>query len=176
MNLIAKASKVLMNAIIALVVAFALVTTAPNLFGWRTYGILTGSMEPTIPTGSLVLVDTDIQGADIAVGDVLAFDIGDANHTVCTHRVVENDREERLLTTKGDANDSIDATRVDYERAIGVERVSIPFVGGILLAVSQHQLAWIGCLIAALLALGIVSSLADVPKGPEKEKDEHDPI
>ena len=87
-----------------------------SFFGYRIYHIMTGSMEPTIPTGSDVIVkQTD--PALLAVGDVITFVskdeaiYGSAN----THRIAAIDTDEQgkqCFVTKGDFNPSEDRLRV----------------------------------------------------------------
>lgn len=70
----------------------------------------TGSMSPTIPTGSLAIVKT-IPASDIRVGDVTTVPRGDGQLPV-THRVVSSTPVGGgvySITMKGDANDSADA-------------------------------------------------------------------
>ena len=68
------------------VIAAALPLTVPNFMGYDVYNVVSGSMEPTIPIGSIIYVkDTD--PADIKSGDIIAFKSGDS---VIMHRVKEN--------------------------------------------------------------------------------------
>lgn len=70
----------------------------------------TGSMSPTIPTGSLAVV-REIPAADIRIGDVTTVPRGDGLLPV-THRVVSSTPVGGgvySITMKGDANDSPDA-------------------------------------------------------------------
>lgn len=69
---------------LCIIVLLAAVCVGPQLFGIKTYGVLTGSMEPAIQTGALAFVDTGVTGADLRPGDVAAFDIGEGR--ICTHR------------------------------------------------------------------------------------------
>ena len=90
-----------------------------NLFGVRVYNILTGSMEPTIPTGAIVLTkETDF--ADLEPGDIITFTSRDPalNGSANTHRIlrVEADESGRAcLVTKGDNNTIEDEYRVYTE-------------------------------------------------------------
>lgn len=109
-------------------------------FGFKTYIVLSGSMEPAILTGSLAYVDTGIECNEIIEGDVIAFDIGD--NKVVTHRVVENDADSQVMITKGDANESIDLAPVAYTDLIGETVFSIPYLGFLLMALKSYW-AWI---------------------------------
>lgn len=107
---------VLGTAVIVLVVAALLPLMILRISGSEAFTVMTGSMEPEIPVGSLVVVKhTD--AASVAEGDVIAFEKGGA---VVVHRVQENDGEAGEITTKGDANDVQDPRPVRYDEVIGV--------------------------------------------------------
>ncbi len=78
----------------------------PNLLGISLYTVMTGSMEPAIPVGSLVFVEP-ADPADLAGGDVVTYrgrlSEQDVSTSVITHRVVANDPQSKELETKGDA-------------------------------------------------------------------------
>lgn len=97
----------------------------PGVFGIRSYYVVSGSMEPQIPTGSMIYVK-DCDPANLKEGDVIAFDLG---NSVVTHRVTENDPSLEELTTKGDANPLEDMRKVSYEDVIGVYTLHLPYMG-----------------------------------------------
>lgn len=66
-------------------------------FGWGNAVILTGSMEPTIPTKSWVLIHAT---NDYQVGDIIAFQQNDDIPII--HRILAIQGD--MITTKGDAN------------------------------------------------------------------------
>lgn len=141
-------------AVLAILVA---ATWLPTLFGFQVYGILTGSMEPNIPVGSLVVVDTNINPAELEVGDVAAFDIG--NGMVCTHRVIENDVEGQQIYTKGDANASEDSHPTAYSSVFGKTVKNFPGVGTIVNSVSADRFVWI---VGALVLTGMLILVSNV--------------
>lgn len=74
---------------VAIVVVTAALLVGAKVIGFQTYSVLSGSMEPTYHTGSLIYVKkTDPQ--DIKVGDPITF-VLDENLTVATHRVIKID-------------------------------------------------------------------------------------
>lgn len=111
-----------------LVILLVLPTSLPRFIGWEPYEIVSGSMEPTIPVGSLVYVRYD-DPASIQKGDVIAFMSG--NSVVC-HRVTENKTSEKALVTKGDANAIEDFEDVAYPSVLGTVVFHLPFIGGFL--------------------------------------------
>ena len=94
-----------------------------NFGGYTMFRVVTGSMEPTIPTGALLVAQqTDI--ADVQVNDIICFMTQDAQiwGKIVTHRVVEilNMADGSvLLRTQGDANLVADGYFVDQENIIG---------------------------------------------------------
>ena len=86
------------------VIAVALPLTVPQFMGYDIYNVVSGSMEPAIPIGSIIYVK-EIDPADVNKGDVIVFNSGDS---VVMHRVKENDVINGTFTTKGDANDGED--------------------------------------------------------------------
>ena len=111
------------------VIAAALPLTVPNFMGYDVYNVVSGSMEPTIPIGSIIYVkDTD--PADIKSGDIIAFKSGDS---VIMHRVKENKVVEGTFVTKGDANEAEDMNKVPYDDLIGIVVRHIPILGQLLI-------------------------------------------
>ena len=95
---------------------------APNFFGYSLFRVMTGSMEPSIPTDSLIVVKR-VPASALEVGDVITFYsrdpslLGEPN----THRIIrfEEDGEKRLIYTKGDANNIEDRYSTHEEDLIG---------------------------------------------------------
>lgn len=104
----------------------------PKVFGYEPYGILSNSMEPDYPVGSVVYVKSHAPET-IVKGDVITFKTGVVNDSVATHRVVINDIKKRNFVTKGDHNDDVDASAVAYERLLGKVVLCVPMLGNIYL-------------------------------------------
>ena len=90
------------------VIAVLGVLAVPQFLGYETYDIISGSMAPSIPVGSLIFVQP-AEGVDIEEGDVIAFR---SEGSVVAHRVTANNVIEGTLNTKGDANSEEDFTAV----------------------------------------------------------------
>lgn len=115
-----------------LIIIYALVW-APNLFEYRPLVVLTGSMEPTIKTGS-VLYYKDVPEEELKVGDAITFSV---NNQVVSHRIVSI--ENGLYETKGDANASPDAMKISYNNILGKDAdISIPYVGYYVKFIGEH--------------------------------------
>lgn len=117
------------------VVLLALVLIAvPRLLGWVPLTVMSGSMEPQLPTGSLVVLSpvTEENFAQVAVGDVITLMPYPDDDTLVTHRVVAQAWRadgERILTTRGDANGADDPWQVTAQQARGVARYHVPYAG-----------------------------------------------
>ena len=92
--------------------------TATRLFGYDAYSVVSGSMEPAIPTGSLVYVQ-ETAPEDMKEDDVIAFYGAKDSNAIITHRVVENKVVMGEFITKGDANKTEDMNAVPYSNFIG---------------------------------------------------------
>ena len=90
-------------------------TYIPRLGGYEVYNVVSGSMEPSIPVGSLIFVKK-VEPAEIQTNDVIAFYSG---ASVVSHRVVDNLTLSEEYVTKGDANKGEDMSRVPYDALIG---------------------------------------------------------
>lgn len=132
---------------VVLLGATALVTLAvlvPRVAGATPYTVLTGSMSPAYPAGTLVVV-RPVALADVRVGDVVTYQLRSGEPTVATHRVVGvgwTADGEKVLTTRGDANSVADAEPVREVQLRGEVWYSLPWVGrlNVLLSPDQHQL------------------------------------
>lgn len=145
----AAACNVLGLALILGVVLLSLPLALPRLLGYQAYAIVSGSMEPAIPTGSLVYAKP-VEPRALAPGNVVVFY---ANATPVTHRVVENDTANGTLTTQGDANAAPDLAPVSYYNVIGRVAFHLPLLGLFLPAFSGTggKLALLGLLLAGAL-------------------------
>ena len=137
-------------------------SVVPRVMGMQSYAIISGSMEPAYPTGSLVYAEP-AEGAALQAGDVAAFW---RDQDVIVHRVRENVSAEGELVTKGDANDEVDIRPVPYQNVLGRVVFSVPYVGYFLIALGSTPgkllLGWIVLMGVAFCVVGsVLSSLAD---------------
>ena len=128
----------------------------PGLFGYEIYTVVSGSMEPALPTGSAVFVKYTAPET-IELGEIVAY--MDGSEPV-THRVIENHMVERELVTKGDANEIADFDPVPYGSVIGNVRYSVPLLGFYLTALtSVAGKAYLICFAACGLLLNLIASV-----------------
>ena len=128
-------ASVILNAvgtiIIILAVVLCLLLALPRAFGIYGYTILSGSMEPTIPAGSVVYTKAIGDPETLKAGDIVVFYEGLGDIPV-VHRLVENHRSEREIITKGDANTVEDLQPIPYQNIIGRSLLHVPMLGRIL--------------------------------------------
>lgn len=100
----------------------------PNILGYKALTVLTGSMEPKLKPGDLVILQS-IDPVAVKIDDVITYK--NTQNTMVTHRVVDlNVKEgETLFETKGDANNVKDAELVQSEQLVGSLLFSIPIAG-----------------------------------------------
>ena len=139
-----KIISVLGNLIIVFVIVVCLPLAVPRFLGFQEYNVISGSMEPEIPVGSLVYVK-QVGFGELQTGDIIAFTSG---ASVVTHRVVEMDSTTQLITTKGDANDAKDFMPVAFTNVLGKVVLHIPFFG--------IAAAWISDLSGKLITFGVL--------------------
>lgn len=117
--------------ILGAAVVLAAAVLVPRLAGATPYTVLTGSMEPTHPPGSLVVVKP-VPVEEIRTGDVVTYQRESGKPAVVTHRVtrVGTDLEGEIsLTTQGDANDVADSEPVRAVQVKGRVWYAVPHLG-----------------------------------------------
>lgn len=94
------------------------------LCGIQTVYVKSGSMEPSLPIGSLCLVDTKTDRSALRPGDIIVFSAGEMD---VAHRIMEE--TEQGFRTKGDSNDSPDPGIVFPEKVKGKVITALPYIG-----------------------------------------------
>lgn len=186
--------------IISMIIVIAAVILAVMLVGTRIVGlrpltVLSGSMEPAIKTGSLVYVK-EVDTGTLQKGDVITYTI-DADGTYATHRIIEIIPEGMTLDmngevvpidtsnasapnpvkiklrfrTKGDNNDSSDATPVADVNVVGKVLFSVPYLGYVSNYIQHPPGMYIAISIGAILILLVfLPDLLFDDKEAEKDK------
>ena len=126
---------------IVLGVAVAAIAIGPRFLPYHVLPVLTGSMEPALPTGALAVM-VPVSADELAAGDVITFHHPVATRSYVTHRIVAIDGAgaSRSLVTKGDANALPDAWRIAATGTGWRYAFSIPVVGGLIVAFEASPL------------------------------------
>lgn len=98
--------------------------STPSVFGYSIFRVSSGSMEPELKVGDIILDKTVDNPEDLKVGDVITFKSSDYGDLLVTHEVIKAPYEENgklMLQTKGIANE------------VGDKPISVDNVKGIMI-------------------------------------------
>lgn len=151
-----------------------LFVSAVPVFGNVQLKIVTsGSMEPAIDTGSVVVIKKE---ATYGVGDIITFAGASYRSEPTTHRITSEQIQNGNLVyqTKGDANPDPDTNYTAKEAVVGKVVFSIPFLGYVL-AFARQPIGFILMIILPALAIILDEGLSiyrEIRKRPkEADKD-----
>ena len=103
----------------------------PRIGGATPYTILTGSMRPSMPPGTVAVIRV-VPVDQIGVGSVITFQLESGKPAVVTHRVVSaglNGKGEHIFYTQGDANNTVDEQPVLPAQIRGRLWYKVPYLG-----------------------------------------------
>lgn len=118
--------------------------------GYATLEVVSGSMEPTIKIGDMIVINT--KGKDYKVDDIITF--YDENDSFVTHRIIEINDDK--IITQGDANDSKDSPIVK-DKIVGKYVKKINGLGFVLKTL-KNPVALIMIMVVGILACIFVST------------------
>lgn len=98
-----------------------------EIIGYRSYTVLSGSMEPKFYPGDIVITKHKNK-TDIKINDIVTY--RDNDGVIITHRIIEETPEGYI--TKGDNNNVEDADVLTKENIIGEVKFSIPKIGYVM--------------------------------------------
>lgn len=159
--------------LVSTLIVLLAVVVVPRVSGAVPYTVLTGSMQPTYPPGTLIVVKK-VPTDELAVGTAVTYQLETGKAAVVTHRIVtvkRNARGETLFVTKGDANGAPDLKTVQPEQIRGKVWYSIPYLGHVnsVISGSQHVI-----LLGAAVGLLLLYSMGMFYKGHrESRRDRH---
>ena len=142
----------------------------PNVFGIKTFCIISGSMEPEISVNDVVIIK-ETPKEEIKKGDIISFD---KNGDIITHRIIyltTNKNGETTYITKGDANNIEDEGYVEYKDIEGKMIGKIPKIGKIIMALKSETTLIITLVI--LITIYIVEQRIERKKDIRKNKREN---
>lgn len=133
-----KISKIIYYIVVSFIASIAvllIISVLPITGNFKVMAVRSGSMEPTIKRGGIVVVKPV---NDYKIGDVITFQLG-KNKEPITHRIYDikvNGGEFRYIT-KGDANDSYDPGEIAKKDIIGKVLFSVPLLGYVIYFAKQ---------------------------------------
>ncbi len=144
------------TALLLIVIGIAvLVIVIPMVTGSTPRTVLTESMEPKLPPGTLV-IDKPVKPEDVRIGDVVTYQLASDQDLFVTHRVVSISRATDgsiTFVTKGDNNSTPDTAPVTAVQLSSGGRVwySLPWIGYLNNAVGGSGKSWLVIGAAVLL-------------------------
>jgi signal peptidase len=153
-------------------VVIVLAVTLPSAFGLRDLTVLSGSMEPTISTGDVV-VERQISPLDARLGDIVSFKDPEDASILITHRVQSMVVHDGVvsLVTKGDANTGVERWKVSADGTIGKVEYHVWHLGYLLAGV-RGRLGRLLLVVVPAILLGAYE-LVRIWR-PKDETDGHD--
>ena len=134
-EIIKRAAALAERILLAGCLLFILLCFFPKLAGIEVGVIKSGSMEPSIQTGSLLYFKRQ-PGETVCPGDVAVFAAGSG---LTAHRVQCVYKEKQQILTKGDNNDSADAAPVPFRAVQGKALFAVPGLGYALSFLQSHR-------------------------------------
>jgi len=152
MKIFQKILQYLLYAILVFMALLVLASALPIPGGVKTFVVRSGSMEPSIKTGSVVVV---LPQKSYKVGDTVTYGPNTKTKAPTTHRIVSESGtpDRRFFLTKGDANNTPDVREISQREVIGKVILDIPYFGYV---VAAAQKPWGFAVIVGIPALLII--------------------
>lgn len=170
-----KILKTITGGLVAVVSLVAFLVVGVRLVGLQVFAVLSSSMEPDYPTGSLVYVK-EVDPAELEVGDVITFLL--SHETTATHRIIEilpdeNDPGTLWFRTKGDANEVEDTNPVQDANVVGTPVFVIPHLGYVIDFIQKPPGLYLAISVGLILAILVfmVDYITNDKNGKEKQTD-----
>ena len=155
---------------------------APSVFGFSVLQVTSGSMEPEIPAGGIVVV-RKAKPESLKVGDVISFYSNDVDISgkVNTHRIFEikqSESGEKIFRTKGDANEYADTAAVFEIDLVGKMILNLGSVGGSVFDVLRNPTIILIFIVLPLIfitlgeAVNLAKLIAEYKFSDQKDEDD----
>jgi signal peptidase len=155
---------------LALIAALLVVSVLPITGNIKFLVVQSGSMEPTIKTGSLVVIKP---AGDYKIGDIITFGQITRTKTPTTHRIVEMKviDSNPVYITKGDANNGPDQKEISQKEILGKLLLRVPYIG-YAVAAARTKIGFALIIIIPALAIIVEETIKiknEISKGKNKE-------
>lgn len=159
----------IVSAVVVLLIVVTFGLIGMRFAGMYVFTVLSGSMEPTYPTGSMILVKP-VDVDSLEPGDVITYLISD--NTLVTHRITDIVPDETnpdiiRFCTKGDANNTVDMLLVHENNVVGTPFFCVPKLGYAVAFLKNPQSKYI--IIAAISLVVLLTFLPDLFVKDEEE-------
>lgn len=160
---------------IVLIILFAIAVAGVKLVGLNVYMVISPSMEPTCPVGSVIWVQKISDPSKLEVNDVITYQL--TGKTTATHRIIEikpdeNDPSGYVFITKGDNNEDKDNVPLSPSKVVGKEVFTIPYLGYVANYIQHKPGIYyaIGVSLTIIVLLFITDVLTDDDDDDNKKK------
>jgi len=121
---------------VATIAILLIISSFPIKGNYQILIVQSGSMEPSIKTGSIVIVKPS---PEYKVGDIITFGPVPKGKVPTTHRItdVRLQTGSPVFVTKGDANEESDTKEVSSRDVIGKVLLDVPYMGFALAAAKK---------------------------------------
>jgi signal peptidase I len=148
----------------------------PNVLGYQLKPVLSGSMEPTFYTGSIIALKPVTEPNNLKKDDVITFKAPD--DILITHRIIDvvKNGEQTMYKTKGDNNQSADTNLVIPSNVVAqYTGVTIPYAGYLIDFTKSKNgalllLIFPGILLLAYSAISIFRALRELDSSKKTEE------
>ncbi len=134
-NVLGTVLLVLLIAVVVVMFDARISGEAPNVFGYQIFRVSSGSMEPELLIGDVILVK-QVEPQDVEMGDTVTYkgEEGDLADKFITHKVISTPEYidgEYVFRTQGIANGTIADPLWDEDQLLGVMVCKVPFINSI---------------------------------------------
>lgn len=134
-NILGTVLLVILLAVVVVMFDARISGEAPNVFGYQIFRVSSGSMEPELLVGDVILVK-QVQPEEVKMGDTVTYkgEEGDLADKFITHKVIATPQYvngEYVFQTQGIANGAIADPLWDEDQLLGVMKCKVPFINGI---------------------------------------------
>lgn len=166
--MVKKICNFLSTIVLIVLLAAAAIILVPMLLGYKEMAVLSGSMEPTIPVGSLVYVKP-VEASELEAGDVCTYYLSDGE-TFVTHRVMSIDPDAQTLVTQGDANDTPDGD-IQFSQVYGRADFHLPYLGFAIQNIRTPVGIMSICgVVMLVILLNFIPAIIDAAEDEKKQK------
>jgi signal peptidase len=167
--------KTITSIALTIIILFAVCIAGVRLVGLNVYMVISPSMEPTCPVGSVIWVKKISDPSKLKENDVVTFRL--TEKTTATHRIIEikpddTDPAGYVFITKGDNNDNKDNVPLSPSKVVGKEIVTIPYLGYVANYIQHKPGIYyaIGTCLTIIVLLFITDALTDDDDDDNKKK------
>jgi signal peptidase len=152
-NLLSSMLLVVLMVTLFMVVITKATGNEASLFGYQIKTVLSGSMEPSFETGSIIAIKTGGDMTRFQEGDIITFQAEE--DILVTHRVIEVNNQGQEYITKGDANDGADMHPALSENIVGeYTGFTIPYAGYVMNFASTSEGAALLLIVPGIFFIG----------------------